>query len=296
MPIFFYILGRDELATKILYLSMVLAVLSQIPKRFVWRYRPYMGYSAIEYQSTRTSSFPSRAVACSVVYCYVIDWMYKDFAQLDNQTSEWWMFVILILLPFLISFARINLGVHYPSDCIAGVILGLVACLFGRLFFYADFRGCSCDASPSKICYPSANNTVQEITTNHLQLNWIVVACVIVGQFLFALFCVLKPIQFWVKFGAIFGLIFPALTFRLIFLCPTKPTQYFASLAPAREKYSFDIISCVYALGVVLLGMVVGMKLQKKLLFWVFVVYWVFYLFVILLWRLYLQRLTPHWP
>jgi len=103
-----------------------------------------MGYRAIEVQQTRTSSFPSRAVACSVVYCYIIDWIYKDFKELENSSSEWWMFVLIILLPFLISFARINLGVHYPSDCIAGTILGFITCFFGRLLFFADFYGCSC--------------------------------------------------------------------------------------------------------------------------------------------------------
>jgi len=294
MPIFFYILGNDGLATKILYLAMVLAIFSQIPKRFIWRYRPYMAYRAREDQQTRTSSFPSRAVACAVVYCYIIDWIYKDFNHLENQRAETWMFILLVSLPLLISFARINLGVHYPSDCIAGIILGLTTCLFGRLLFYADFYGCSCDSSYSKICHYQNNSAIQELTPRTLHFNWALLACIIVGQFFFALFCILKPIQFWVKFGAVFGLLFPALTFRLLFLCPTRSVQY--SLPVPVTTYHFDIIPCVYGLSVVILGMVVGMKLQKKLLFWVFVVYWVFYLFVILFWRLFLVLKAPHWP
>jgi len=294
MPIFFYILGQDELATKILYLSMVLVILSQIPKRFVWRYRPFMGYRAIEVQATRTSSFPSRAVACSVIYCYIIDWIFKDSKHYPNPYFEWWMFLVLFLLPVLISFARINLGVHYPSDCIAGVVLGLTSCLLGRVLFFADSRGCSCNESYSTVCYPN-NSTIQSITLQHIDLNWTLLACTIVGQIIFALLCILKPIQFWVKFGAVFGLLFPALTFRLIFLCPVGP-NYLLSLPPTKSRDTFNLIACAYGFGVVVLGMIVGIKLQKKLLFWVFVVYWIFYMFVILLWRLYLQNLIKPWP
>jgi len=282
-----------------MYLAISLVVLSQIPKRFVWRYRPFMGDRAVEIQSTRTSSFPSRAVACSVVYCYIVAWIYKEYKDFNNSYWEWWMIVLLLIFPLLLSFARINLGVHYPSDCIAGIILGLLACALGRLLFFADSRGCSCtDISPTVdtvSCYIGTNNTsVQPISLQHFVLNWTIVSCVIVGQLLFALFCVLKPIQFWVKFGAVFGLLFPALTFRLVFLCPL-PGSY-TSLPPTRYFSKFDIISCVYGLGVVIIGMVIGMKLQKKLLFWVFVIYWVFYMFVILFWRLFLQYKVPHWP
>jgi len=296
MPIFFYILGADALATKIMYLASALVILSQVPKRFVWRYRPFMGDRAIEIQSTKTSSFPSRAVACSVVYCYVVAWIYKDYLSLYNYYWDWWMIVLLILFPLLLSFARINLGVHYPSDCVAGIILGLLACAIGRILIFADGHGCSCvndDFSSNIMCY-SNNSNIHTITPQNFELNWTVVACVIVGQILFALFCILKPMEFWVKFGAVFGLLFPALTFRLVFLCPSPSSL--SSLPPTLWFKSFDIISCVYGLAVVVIGMVIGMKLQKKLLFWVFVIYWIFYMFVILFWRLYLQYHAPHWP
>jgi len=145
------------------------------------------------------------------------------------------------------------------------------------------------------MCYPN-NSTIKEITTTNIELNWIVVSCLIVGQILFALLCILKPIQFWVKFGAVFGLLFPALTFRLVFLCPQGPPGRLASLSPSIIHQNFDMVSCIYGLGVVVLGMVIGIKLQKRLLFWVFVIYWVFYMVVILLWRFFIQYHVPLWP
>jgi len=205
------------------------------------------------------------------------------------------MLVILILIPGILSFARINLGVHYPSDCIAGVILGFSACMLGRLLILADNHGCSCDSTFSKICYPN-NSTIKEITPTNLELNWIVVSCLIAGQLIFALLCILKPIQFWVKFGAIFGLLFPALTFRLVFLCPLGSPGKIASLNPTITNQNFDIVSFVYGLGVVIIGMAIGIKLQQRLLFWVFMLYWLFYIFVILFWRLYIQYRVPKWP
>ena len=35
---------------------------------------------------------------------------------------SWWMFLLLFIAVVTSSFARIQLGVHYPSDCVFGVI------------------------------------------------------------------------------------------------------------------------------------------------------------------------------
>ena len=79
-PFALLMIGYDSLSIQIGYLALVLATLSQvcvfnnvlcidcrkliiiikIPKRFVWRYRPYMIYRAQERKRDKTSSFPSR--------------------------------------------------------------------------------------------------------------------------------------------------------------------------------------------------------------------------------------------
>jgi len=41
-PFILYVLGFDGLATELSYLMLLLALFSQIPKRFIWRFRPYM--------------------------------------------------------------------------------------------------------------------------------------------------------------------------------------------------------------------------------------------------------------
>ena len=42
IPYFLIFLGWDRAVLPVLSQSVVLLVLSQLPKRFIWRYRPYM--------------------------------------------------------------------------------------------------------------------------------------------------------------------------------------------------------------------------------------------------------------
>jgi len=42
VPFILFALGIDGLASEFTYLGLFLAIISQIPKRFIWRYRPWM--------------------------------------------------------------------------------------------------------------------------------------------------------------------------------------------------------------------------------------------------------------
>jgi hypothetical protein len=53
-PFVLYVLGFDGLATELSYLMLLLALFSQIPKRFLWRYRPYMVGRALKVISNNT--------------------------------------------------------------------------------------------------------------------------------------------------------------------------------------------------------------------------------------------------
>ena len=46
-PIFFYAVGLDSLAEDVVWIMFVTCVVSQIPKRFIWRDRPFMARRAV---------------------------------------------------------------------------------------------------------------------------------------------------------------------------------------------------------------------------------------------------------
>lgn len=70
-PIVFYSLCLDDIAILSLAVILVIVIVSQIPKRFCWRYRPFFDYRAVRMKTNKTSSFPSRALVCAVAYSYI---------------------------------------------------------------------------------------------------------------------------------------------------------------------------------------------------------------------------------
>ena len=103
-PFILYIFGWDDVATELTYLILVTAFCSQIPKRFVWRYRPYVVGRADGRRLDRTSSFPSRAVTCGVVYAYAVC---RAVAHREGiEGFQWYMPVVMALFGLLAAFAR----------------------------------------------------------------------------------------------------------------------------------------------------------------------------------------------
>lgn len=102
-----FVTGWDSVATQFTYLALVTALTSQIPKRFLWRTRPYLANRAQIRRKDKTSSFPSRAVTCGFVYAFAVCYAY--FLRSHPYNVEWWMPVLLIAAPLLASFARVRL-------------------------------------------------------------------------------------------------------------------------------------------------------------------------------------------
>ncbi|KAN0009240.1 hypothetical protein ACTFIU_006515 [Dictyostelium citrinum] len=219
-PFFLYILGQDTLATEFTYLALLLSLVSQVPKRFLWRFRPYMVKRAKTVKKDMTSSFPSRAVTCSVVYSYAIIWIVTYYDNYDITIVRWWMPLLFVGSILLSSFARINLGVHYPSDCVGGVIQGTLVCVIGTAFRKIDILGCrSCW---DEMCYASINSA-QEITFSHLnRLNFIMLVALLLIFLVIPIVSVMKPVDFWSKCDRVYGMLFPAVAFQLLLLCPSS--------------------------------------------------------------------------
>ena len=72
IPVVLYGCFLDDIALMSLVVVTAVFLLSQIPKRYCWRYRPFYDFRAVHFKSNTTSSFPSRAVVCAVAYSYVV--------------------------------------------------------------------------------------------------------------------------------------------------------------------------------------------------------------------------------
>jgi len=238
MPFILFILGQDSLATEFTYLGLLLALFSQIPKRFLWRFRPYMVKRAKLMKKDKTSSFPSRAVTCSVVYSYAIVWavLYHD-GGVEPGWFRWWFPFLFIGMIAASSFARINLGVHYPSDCVGGVIQGTLVCLLGTGFRKADIVGCrSCwDGG----CYAQIESKILSLHTLD-RLNFVML-CVLLALFIIVpIVSVMRPVDFWSKCDRVYGMLFPAVAFQLLMLCPRSYSLNGALPKPSTpEWYSY---------------------------------------------------------
>ena len=259
-PLAFYCLAWDGFASWFSYCMLMVVLVSQVPKRFLWRDRPFNvpkldgseGFRAFRSQVYKTSSFPSRAVLCSVVYAYAAAYgatAYRGWYPTGTYSwvptgvpgppwalrPLWYGAVAGVAL--CVSLARINLGAHYPSDCVAGFLLGCFCVGAGTLLYAGIEDGCgSClvganqslpTAALGETCYRAGTKalTMSNIGYAYLAPGW-------VGTIVFTalvLMMMSPPLEFWTKSAHAFGTLAPALLFHFVFLCPGIQSGDFSS-------------------------------------------------------------------
>ncbi|MDR3178506.1 MAG: phosphatase PAP2 family protein [Oscillospiraceae bacterium] len=118
--ILLFIRGYRKKGAEIFVTVGLAALMSEsILKNIIRRARPCDKdpYELLLIPRPSSYSFPSGHTTSSFATAYVV---YKTFLELNC------VFVALALfLAFLISFSRLYLKVHYPSDVLAGIILGI---------------------------------------------------------------------------------------------------------------------------------------------------------------------------
>lgn len=282
VPFVLFFLGYDGIATELAYLALILALVSQIPKRFVWRLRPYMAGRATKVKKDMTSSFPSRAVTCATVYSFAIIWAYVYVNTIDDNDIdfEWWMPILFVGAVLLSSFARINLGVHYPSDCVGGLIQGLVICLIGTGLWRTDILGCeSCHA---RRCYAHSPETEISLKSGVGRLNiWL---AIIVVAFILGVpaLSVMKPLDFWNKCDRVYGMLLPGIAFQLLMLCPHSSKRHY-SLPPPPPPHWYSFI---LSISLVAAATGVGLKFGGKRPMLMYALLFLGMSFALFFWRL----------
>lgn len=180
---------------------------------------------------TTTSSFPSRAVACSVVYSFCICYAAWSFGGGDSLYLAWlWMPALIVLFVLLSSWARVYLGVHYPSDCVVGAALGAMICGAGLLLLFADVLGCT--SCREGACYAGVTSPARITPVNMSAIGWWPLLLSSAASVLATILFMMTPIQFWEKCERAFGLLAPCFVFQLAFLCPNGSTSGGSLAAP----------------------------------------------------------------
>eukprot|EP00186_Timspurckia_oligopyrenoides_P004081 CAMPEP_0182441400 /NCGR_PEP_ID=MMETSP1172-20130603/361_1 /TAXON_ID=708627 /ORGANISM="Timspurckia oligopyrenoides, Strain CCMP3278" /LENGTH=443 /DNA_ID=CAMNT_0024635649 /DNA_START=47 /DNA_END=1378 /DNA_ORIENTATION=+ len=214
MPFVLFALGYDNAATVMTNVLIILSLCSQIPKRFVWRARPWMEDRAIGVRKDPTSGFPSRGVTCAVVFPTMILFAIET----EGFHIPLWIYVVsVVALVIFTSFARINVGAHYPSDALGGMVLGIIVlCL--SFHSLSIWNGLGCSSSDK---YPVAPELTLRPGAFWKLLDSRDLLVAVIGSCMFSLLSGLSPITFWLKNNYVYGLLLSSLTFRFVFLCPS---------------------------------------------------------------------------
>jgi membrane-associated phospholipid phosphatase len=107
-------------AVCIIQSALVSLLLSTLIKNIVHRTRPFITYPELEKLSTGGSgSFPSGHTADAFTLA----------ASLSLAFPRWWVVGPAFAWAATVGYSRMHLGVHYPTDVAASMILG-IACAF----------------------------------------------------------------------------------------------------------------------------------------------------------------------
>jgi len=122
---FILIFDRKDKKRKIILILITLLLnswLVNIPlKLFFFRQRPFEVIEGAKVLGKiwENSSFPSGHVAASVAALLIIFYLFK-------LRKNWLIFFSIIFI-LLLGFSRIYVGMHYPSDVLGGIIIGLIS-------------------------------------------------------------------------------------------------------------------------------------------------------------------------
>jgi membrane-associated phospholipid phosphatase len=244
-PPLLYALGYDRAAGLATSSLLLLALVSQTPKKFIFRPRPWMAGRAVAHRRDNTSSFPSRAVTCSVVFTWLAFTCYS-MERVAPPVGPVVVWASVFIVAAISAFSRVNVGAHYPSDTVCGLVLGMAILSYAARVealwtvlgtpalplhpqnsLVALSRHYASQLPPTQL--PDA--TVVISSTRSLVENTPyarLITCIALSYVL----TVVSIAGFWVKCSYVYGLLLSAATFRCVYLSPSSTNVAFTTILP----------------------------------------------------------------
>lgn len=121
--VIYLLVQKNESVIKVFLIPAISFVLLSIGRRLLNRKRPYETFEMppVIPKDTKGKSFPSRHVFSATIIAMTFLFM-----------SPWmWLGLVLLVVAVLEAVVRVVSGVHYISDVVAGILIGIiVACLY----------------------------------------------------------------------------------------------------------------------------------------------------------------------
>jgi len=118
IALFFCRRKRNREATVVVIAVLGAFLLEELLKTIFRRPRPHLA----PFTGAHGYSFPSGHATVAAALAVVLAWLWYCHAR--NRPSRWLGPATGLLFPLFIGISRVYLGAHYPSDVLAGFILG----------------------------------------------------------------------------------------------------------------------------------------------------------------------------
>lgn len=125
VSVLLYLFGNKKgkkVAKKMIIVLLITTVITSVVKLVVMRPRPYVELTNLILLDLGTDySFPSGHTTTATAMAYTLTKEYHN-----------WIFMII---PLMVAFSRMYIGVHYPSDVLGGFLLGICMVYLCEYFF-----------------------------------------------------------------------------------------------------------------------------------------------------------------